>query len=49
MSQMFNCAIPLIYLSPPQRENREKHLLINVHWIKKEGGGDAIKWIGKTT
>lgn len=57
---MFNFAVPLIFLhfpAPLQRENKEKHFLIKVHWIKKQGEKKAgtsqryylvaIKWIGK--
>lgn len=57
---MFNSAVPLIFLcflAPLQRENKEKHFLIKVHWIKKQEKNRtsqrydlaAIKWIGKTT
>ncbi len=36
---MFNSPVPLIFLrfpEPLQRENKEKHFLIKVHWIKKQ-------------
>lgn len=36
---MFSSSVPLIFLhfpGPLQRENKEKHFLIKVHWIKKQ-------------
>lgn len=42
MSKMFNSAVPLIFprfQAYLRRDNKEKHFLINVHWIKE--GGDT--------